>query len=288
MNSFEDIAAQRPRNIDEAIPAMQKALDWYHERNDYRAVFLRSYYIITLNVHQAVYGYGKWGKGGQGIFFDPAWIASLAGKFSSLYFESLGTFERPEPAERAWKVAHQLATGRDSTVIQDLLLGLNAHINYDLAYGIYLNLKEHGDDQNHLRLPRRKFDHDQVNDILMGSIPEITETLARDYGGMIRFLDVALDRFDDMIAGTGLRHYRERVWWDAVTFLTAADDGELALVKDKLNRASAAIADLVGDRGFWSLPIRLVGGALRRRRFPRIAVEGVPAQAPPLMVAGAA
>jgi len=130
-------------------------------------------------------------------------------------------------------------------------------------------MKEHGDDRNHLLLPRRKFDHDQVNDILMASIPQITETLARDYGGAIRFLDVALDRLDDMRAGTGLRYYRERVWWNAVSYLTADCEDEVALVHDKLNRESAGVAKLVAE-SFWSQPFRLVGKALRRRRFGRI------------------
>jgi hypothetical protein len=265
MTTFEEIAAQRPRNIDEAIPMMEKALDWYHERGDYRAVFLRSYYIITLNVRDAM----SPANPRKQVFFDPDWIASLAGKFSTLYFQSLTTFERDPEAERAWKTAHRLAVERSSTVIQDLILGLNAHINYDLAYGIYLNMKEHGDDRNHLLLPRRKFDHDQVNDILMASIPQITETLARDYGGAIRFLDVALDRLDDMLAGTGLRYYRERVWWNAVSYLTADCEDEVALVHDKLNRESAGVAKLVAE-SFWSQPFRLVGKALRRRHFGRI------------------
>ena len=67
--------------------------------------------------------------------------------------------------------------------------GLNAHINYDLAYGSQLNLREHGDGQDHLLLPRRKFDHDQVNNILVRSTPQIAATLTRDCGGALAFLD---------------------------------------------------------------------------------------------------
>jgi hypothetical protein len=287
MTSFQEIAAMRPRDIDEAIPMMQQALDWYHEHDDYRAVFLRAYYIITVNVHAAAYPADP----GRQVFFDPAWIASLAGKFSTLYFQSLTAGERDPGAERAWKIAHRLAGERASTVGQDLLLGLNAHINYDLAYGIYLNFKEHGDDRNHLLLPRRKFDHDQVNDILMASIPQITETLARDYGGAIHFVDVALDRLDDLLAGTGLRYYRERVWWNAISYLTTLDEAETGLVTEKLNRESAAIANFIGDRSLWSLPFRLVGRAIRKRRFGPIDLERVPQPARrlgPVRVASAA
>lgn len=266
MTTFQEITSLQPKDIDEAIPCMRKVLDYFHERNDYRAVFLRAYYIITERVHAAVHQHGN----RKQIFFDPDWIKSLAGKFSTLYIQSLTTFERDAESELAWKIAHKVAAERRSTVIQDLILGLNAHINYDLAYGIYLNFKEHGDDKNHLLLPRRKFDHDQVNDILVASIPEITETLARDYGGAIRFLDAALDRLDDLLAGVGLKHYRERVWWNAVSYLTTTDEEELALVHDRLNRESTSVARLVADQSLWSLPVRAVGAALRKKSFDRI------------------
>jgi hypothetical protein len=64
--------------------------------------------------------------------------------------------------------------------VQDLLFGLNAHINYDLAYAVYLNMKEHGDDRDHLLLPRRKFDHDQVNNVLVRTLPQVAAAVTRD------------------------------------------------------------------------------------------------------------
>ncbi len=281
MTTFEEIAAQRPRDIEEAIPAMQRALDWYHERNDHRAIFLRAYYIITINVHSAL-------RARNPVFFDPSWIASLAGKFSTLYFQSLSTFERAPEAERAWKIAHRLSESGGSSIIQNLVLGLNAHINYDLAVGIYRNLLEHGDDRNHLLLPRRKFDHDQVNDILMASIPEITTTVARDYGGAIRLLDLALDRFDDLLAGTGLRYYRERVWWNAVSLLTTADEQEMGMVLEKMNQESGRLAELMDDGSPWSLPVRWADRLLRRRQFRRVDWTAAPETAAPLIPMGAA
>jgi hypothetical protein len=51
MPDFQAIASQRPQNLDEALVCMQKAMDFYHAHNDYRAVFLRAYYITTVEVH---------------------------------------------------------------------------------------------------------------------------------------------------------------------------------------------------------------------------------------------
>ncbi|HEV2782786.1 MAG TPA: DUF5995 family protein [Actinophytocola sp.] len=270
MSEFDDIAAQRPANIDEAIPCMQNALRYFHERDDYRAIFLRAYYIITLNVHAAINQRGDYTNP---IFFDAGWVSSQAGHFASLYFRSLTTFERDPDAERAWKVAHGMAQERSSTVLQDLLLGLNAHINYDLAYGTYLNLKQHGDEVQHLSLPRRKFDHDQVNNILIRSIPQIAETLTRDYGGGIQLLRKTMNGLDVVLSGTGLKYYRERVWWSAISYLATTDDEEVNLVHQRSNWESAQLAKRIADRSIWSLPVRTVGRAIRKEKFGDITLE---------------
>ncbi|WP_158843962.1 DUF5995 family protein [Saccharothrix deserti] len=270
MTDFASIAAQRPATIEEAIPCMQVALRYFHERNDYRAVFLRAYYIITLNVHSAIHRYGDYKNP---IFFDADWVRAQAGHFASLYFQSMTTHERDPESERAWKLAHRMAEEKTSTVLQDLLLGLNAHINYDLAYGTFLNLRQHGDDAAHLLLPRRKFDHDQVNNILVRSIPQIAETLTRDYGGGIGLLRKTLNGLDVVLTGTGLKHYRERVWWSAVSYLTTADEEELNLVHQKLNWESAQLAKLIADTSVWSLPVRRLGRAIRKEDYSGIILE---------------
>jgi len=271
MTDFETIAAQRPADIEEAIPCMQLALRYFHERGDYRAVFLRAYYIITLNVHAAIHRRGDYRQ--NPIFFDVDWVASQAGHFSSLYFRSLTTFDRPLETERAWKIAHDMAVKKTSTVVQDLMLGLNAHINYDLAYGTYLNLKQHSDGADHLLLPHRKFDHDQVNNILVRSMDQIADALSRDYGGGINLLRRAMHGLDIILTGTGLKYYRERVWWSAISYLTTTDDDEVSLVHYKLNWESLQTAKLLADTSIWSYPIRRVGRAMRKEHFGDIELE---------------
>ncbi len=270
MSEFDDIAAQRPQDIDEAIPCMQRALEYFHANDDYRALFARAYYIITVNVHDAVHQLGDYTNP---IFFDPHWIGSLAGKFSSLYFQSLTTFDREPGSERAWKLAHRMAEDKTSTPVQDVMLGLNAHINYDLAYGIFLNLKEHGDDANHLLLPRRKFDHDQVNNILVRSTPQVGEAITRDYGGGIAFIQAIMHRLDDLLSETGLKYYRERVWWSAISYLTATDAEEEGLVREKLNWESTKLANIIADRRIFSHPVRAVASALRKKHFGDVTLE---------------
>lgn len=273
MTTVSEIAAFKPRNIDEALDTMRTAIDFFHQQNDHRVVFLRAYYLITIAVHQAAYGRGRYPKR---IFFDKEWIKKLAGKFSLLYFQSLNTDGRP--GERAWKIAHDVAKKNEGSVLQDLMLGLNAHINYDLAYGISLNMREFNDGGNHLLLPRRKFDHDQVNNILIDSMPAIQETLTRDYGGEIRMLGEAMWTLDDVIAGAGLKYYRERVWWNAIAHLTAESEEETQLVHDRLDWESAQIAKGLTFDG--SRVQRLAAPLfrlMRKKTFGRIELEREPA-----------
>lgn len=278
MNSA-DIAAQRPRDIDEALHCMRAALDYFHGRNDNRAIFLRLYYVMTLEVHAAVNQLGDYKNQ---IFLDPPWIARLSGLFASLYFRSLNTFERdPNPdVERAWKIAHRAAGQGSPTVVQNALLGINAHINYDLPYAVAVNLKEHGDTGSHLTLHRRKFDHDQVNNLLVRSLGPIQDILDRDYGQGISLIDHALGGLDEKISEAGLAYYRERVWWDAMSFAAATDGQQEQIVREKLNWESYKVAQILTGRSLlrrsvWlperilALPGRLFGG----ERFSEIVLE---------------
>ena len=244
MATLAQIKAYRPQDVDEALDAMHSALGYFHREHDQRAIFLRAYFLNTLAIQQAIYQRGRYQKR---IFFDPPWVKRLAGKFAQLYFHSLSTDGRE--GERAWKQAHRLADSNQTSVFQDMLLGINAHINYDLAYGIYLNLKEHDDGREHLLLPRRKFDHDQINNILVNTIPQVEDVLTRDYGGELHMMGELAGNLDEVLGSVGLKYYRERVWWTAISFLCSEAPEEHQLVKDRLDWESAQLADSIACEG---------------------------------------
>jgi Family of unknown function (DUF5995) len=276
MTTLHEIADYRPRDIDEALEMMRSALDYFHREDDQRAIFLRAYYLITLAVHQAVYQRGRYQKR---LFFDPDWVKRLAGKFASLYFYSLTTEERP--GERAWKTAHRLAGTNETSVFQDMLLGLNAHINYDLAHGIYLNMKEFEDGRDHLLLPHRKFDHDQVNNVLVDTIPQVEEVLTRDYGGTLRFMGELSGDLDEVLGRIGLKYYRERVWWNAIAFLSTTEQEEVQLVHDRLDWESAQLAEIIAFEGtLLQRSLRWGLNLFSKRTFGPITIEREEAAAP--------
>jgi hypothetical protein len=263
MASFEDIARQRPANAEEALAAVDLGLEFFHRTSDYRAVFLRAYRIITVNLLSALERHGRFDNP---VFWSGEWIRRIAGRFASRYFASLDEARRDGRGQRAWRIAHGRAAARRTSVSQDLLLGINAHINHDLALATADNLREFGGIDQLAALARRKFDHDQVNNVLRGSFDEIAEAIPRAYGGLIGVAHAALYRLDDRFGAAGIAHFRERAWHNALAHVAAADEAERQLVVDRLDWESAQVAkDLVGD-GAWCVRAAHRAFALFRRR----------------------
>jgi len=268
------LADQKPTDIEQALAMMRHTLKCFHERNDKRAIFLRLYYIMTLEVYKAIHGCGKYAD--KRIFLDPGWIARLSGKFATLYFQSLTANTGPKQ-ERAWKAAYQVGRRRRSPVVENALLGINAHINYDLPRAIAANL-DPAELNDYPTLQLRKFDHDQVNNLLVRTLRPIQDVLARDYAPGIALIDNLLGNLDERLSEAGLKYYRERVWWDALTYASAVKTETEGIVRDKLNWESHKVAEFLRTKRELWIPERvfgLPGALLGTRRWDRITLEPV-------------
>lgn len=223
-------------------------LKLYSRAGDNRAVFLHAYCIVTRNMLHTL---EEQACGNSTTFLDPDWVCYLLNEFGDLYLDSLDAFDQNILCTLPWQRAHTLATGGTTTVIEDLLLGINAHINFDLAQALHRTMVKYADDQNPLGLWRRKFDHDRVNLVLRNSIDEIGRSISRDHGGMVALLDRFLGNWDERAARFGVEHFRERTFDRACQLLAARNKEEQALVQTQLESEALEVVDLiVGMRGF--------------------------------------
>jgi len=214
--NYKALAAQQPKDIDEALGYMRSTLHQFHAERDGRAFFLRVYFMMTQEVQSAINGTGAYRD--RPVFMDPAWIQRLSGRFASLYFSSLTvTGDENAAGQRAWGAAHSAASNPRSTVLLNALLGIVAHIKKDLAQAIAENLEQDDLDDTATML-RRRFDHDQVNNLLVRVMGPIQEKLADDYEPVLAVGDQVLGGLDERLSSVGLRHYREQVWGDALTY----------------------------------------------------------------------
>ena len=264
------LAARRPENIEEALDAMREGLDFFHETRDRRAIFLQLYYMMTLEVYRAMHGCGPY-KGSR-TFLDRDWIYRLSGLFSSLYFASLNA----PKGDRAWHAAHAVARRPGSSVVQNALLGINAHINFDLPRAIAENL-DPAELPDYRVMQKRKFDHDQVNDLLVRTVNPVQKVLAKNYEPGIAVVDLALGRFDERACAWLLRTYRQQVWWNALAFAAAAAPGgaEQQIVREKLERESYRLAEKVQRSPLWraELAVNRVVRPLLADRWAAVPLE---------------
>ncbi len=123
---------ERPTSAREALQSLDIVTARLLAAEDARAAFPDIYAIITRRVLESV-------ELGEGAFFlEPRWISRLAGRFCERYLETLRwSFDRHQQDAGAWAIAYDAGDGAGALPLQHVLLGLSAHINFDLALGIY-------------------------------------------------------------------------------------------------------------------------------------------------------
>jgi hypothetical protein len=175
---------------------------------DRRAVFLTVYTRMTAAVRDAIEA---------GRFADAAWMRRYTVTFADYYRRAFLAFERGTPAAvpEPWRVAFRTALAGTALVAQDAFLGINAHINYDLA----LALRDVGIDRNR---GRKHADHRRIDDVLAGLIDAQQSALADLYAPGLAAVDASLGRFDEQLSLFSMTEGRAQAWRVAVV-LTDAD-----------------------------------------------------------------
>lgn len=258
------IRGERITSIDRQLSLMKEQLESFERRCDHRAAFLRVYTIMTTGVKDHLH---------KGTFLDPAWIEQVAIHFCSYYFQALDDFEagrgrnhraQAKPVPPAWQLAHTRAVSRKAFALQDVLLGMNAHINNDLAQTVAdLTADTLG---NPALSIRRHFDHSQINRVLELMIPPSQTAVAKHYARLTRPLDRLLGSLDEALALYGLVQYRERVWNQAQFLLACQTEAERDLVRQTIEADALTVGkDIDLGRRLW--PLRPLAAPLRRLRL---------------------
>lgn len=200
--AVRELAGEPFKSVDDAADRLGALERLFRERGDRRAVFLTVYARVTREVASEIQA---------GDFEDPAWVADYLVTFANLYREALMAVETGDvdSLPGAWRLYFRTARTPDSLVLQQAVLGINAHVNYDLA----LALRAVGVDGNRARKYR---DHRRINDILARIATDTPEQLGRTYApGLPRLVDVA-GPLGRRVWVCALAVGREVAWWAAV------------------------------------------------------------------------
>ncbi len=110
--------------IDELVSEMQAVVTDARENDDATGYFAAMYLGVTTTVERGL---------ADGTFTTPDRLSELTTAFARRYLDALRFHRRDGLPTESWQVAFRAAQTWRPTVLQHLLVGMNAHINLDLG-----------------------------------------------------------------------------------------------------------------------------------------------------------
>ncbi len=216
------------RTIDEALRHMDRNLDRAVAENDPRGYFTAVYRAVTRRVHEGVLA---------GEFEDCERMERFDVRFARYWLDAYDGWDRGEPVPRSWECSFRTAR-LGGPVMLHVLLGINAHINLDLAVAAAQVCP--GDQIAELRT-----DFERINDVLAGLVDDMQDAVAAvsPTSGWLDRLAVGLD---ELAVVFSLQQARARAWSFAERLAAAAGDEGLVTARDA---AVAAVGTRLVDAG---------------------------------------
>jgi hypothetical protein len=181
-----------------------------------------------------------------GLFEDPAWVEEWDVVFADLYLDALAA-RRQGGAEvpRPWRLAFE--ADPDMHPVGHVLLGMNAHINYDLPQSLLAVVPPEAFGDPAL-LARRHRDHERIDAVLADRVAAEDGELEQVAGGGRTLLDRVMTPLNRGASRRFLRESRHKVWQTTLALHEARERGPEAYA-DRLRDldvvSSARIADLL-------------------------------------------
>ncbi len=202
---------------DQVIQHMQTWIQNWTSCKDSRCIFLRCYQMMTLNMLKAVE---------RDEFYDSYWVNLLLHRFADYYFIALDQYEAdPLAAPLVWQLAHDATRSGNAIAIQTLLLGVNAHINYDLVLTLVDVLSPEWNNLDEIQREQRYHDHDRVNTIISATIDAVQDEVIEPAMPIMDFVDNVFGGLDEYLISKMIRSWRQNVWEHAIQLLNMDGEG---------------------------------------------------------------
>ncbi|HEU0013112.1 MAG TPA: DUF5995 family protein [Longimicrobium sp.] len=234
-------AFQPAASIDEVIARLDQIIARSLSAGDRLCYFACLYRQVTQRVKEGIEG---------GRFQDGPRMERLDVIFANRYLAAEHAFRAGGTPSRSWSASFSAARSWPPLVLQHLLLGMNAHINLDLAVAAVETAPGK-------QLAGLSHDFHEISVLLGEMIDGVQDRIDR-ISPWIGLLDRIGHRTDERICTFCLDASRD-VAWEAARVLNHAQ-GELRLGEiDRLDRAAVLLARGIRSPGRWSrLPLWII------------------------------
>ncbi len=228
--------------IDTVIDQLQ-AVVAEAERDGSRVGYFAALYTrITVAVRRAIVA---------GLFNDGAAVVRMDAAFARRYLVAREQYRRHDAAiSPPWAVTFGATERAGLSIVQHLVLGVNAHISFDLGLATFDCFGAQGLDKAHP-------DFDRVNDVLAAEVAEVMKEIGQ-VSPVLGFLERINGTLSTWLIDFGLIEARKWAW----NFAEALAQAETTARPAVIDRQAHEIASICGE---------VIHGPIRRAAFALIA-----------------
>ena len=184
-----------PQTIDDVLTELDRIILLARTEQSRLGFFATLYRNVTIKVKQGI---------ASGVFEDGARMEKLDVTFANRYLSALASYRANQNTSRCWFVAFEAANRWPPIILQQLLIGMNAHINFDL--GIAAQAVAPGSE-----LPSLQTDFNRINDILAGMVIKVRSDV-EEVSPWIKLLDRYASQSEDRLINFSLGKARASSW----------------------------------------------------------------------------
>ena len=206
-------------SIDQVIEEMDRIIERCIREKSKLGYFAVLYRNVTAEVKDRIKA---------GYFEDGARMEHLDVVFAKRYLDAIHLFWQGKKPSKSWQVAFSAAAVPSPIILQHLMLGMNAHINLDLAIATAQVAPG-------VLLPKIKNDFNRIMNLLSDMIDEIEDRIEK-VSPTFRIIDQIGGRGDEKFAGFAINKARDIAWNAAEKFAVAcpAEFNKCVLLHDQV------------------------------------------------------
>ena len=182
-------------SIDEVIARLGDVIDRSRRERSRLGFFAALYRKVTIKVKEGI---------AAGRFDDGRRMERLDVTFANRYLEALAQFRAGGNPTPCWLVSFGAAATWPPIILQHLLLGMNAHINFDLGIAAATTCPRD-------ELGELKHDFNEINVILAGLVGQVQSGIYR-LSPWIKVLGEIDPRANRVIVNFSMEKAREAAW----------------------------------------------------------------------------
>jgi len=183
-----------PHTLDEVLVQLKKIVEHAETHNKRFGLFAFVYYLTTLEIKKRIIA---------GDFEDSDRMIRFDVEFANLYLKAYYDYLESGRVNPAWQIAFEVEQ-KSLTVLQHVMLGMNAHINFDL--GIAATNVMNAQDINLL-----KPDFMHVNSILASLVNDLQSRIGK-VSPLLFLLDWVGGRKDEQFIDFSMVRARQYAW----------------------------------------------------------------------------